>query len=1072
MSRALRFPHLAIRASAGAGKTHRLTSRFIALLATDELPDRVLATTFTRKAAGEILERILQRLAAAARDPHHCQRLGVDIDRSLSPARACELVGTLARNLHRLHARTLDSFFARVARSYAIELDLPPDWQIIDESRDAALRSAAIHATIRNGDPRELSELVRLVSRGDASRSVAERIGRLVVALHAMYCETDSAAWNCIPRPTRRKQDHVDAALAALEKIELPRTKQGKENGNWRKALTAATTFARVEDWDRFVENGLVAAALTDSSYYSTPVPSPVCEALGPLIDQARAVIVGRLADRCRASHQLLAEFDTHYRRLQRAERGLRFEDVTHGLARSAMIQQFREIYFRLDAEVSHLLLDEFQDTSLLQWEVVRPLAQEINAYADDSHSFFCVGDVKQAIYGWRGGVAEIFGSLGTDLRSLTWEPIVESRRSAPIIIDVVNRVFSNLDRNAALVNYRDAATAWSAGFEEHRTVHTEMPGYVRLSVAPRATNGEKQTEQTLVFVADEIARIRELAPGRSIGVLVRKNKAIGRLIYELRQRGVHASEEGGNPLTDTPAVTVVLSLLKLADHPGDTVARFHVATSPLGPLVGLTQTNPKRQRGPHNDANDQTAERLAAIVRRSLLQHGYGSTIWQWVNQLTSAGACDDRDLDRLGQLVELAHRYEPSATLRPGDFVAYVESTPVEDPVPATVRVMTIHKAKGLQFDVVVLPDLDGKLLGQRPPVVIGRPSPISRVNLVCPYVSESVRELLPPELRRPFADWQNQAVRGELCVLYVALTRAVSAMHLIVAPSGEKEKGLPPTFAGILRDALAPGMRLEPSTVAYEHGDAAWHSAPSADRSHHAPRDESGPVISDVAELSADFTRSVQATLVSPAPTHAVRGLTRESPSGLEGGDRVDLRKRLRLGNAAALDRGSLFHAWFERIEWLDAEPDDATLRDAARRTGVRCENLDDMIFEYRAMLRQPAIRAALARPTSPRGASFEVWRERPFVIRTADTLLAGKFDRVVVTLESSQVVRADVVDFKSDALVADDRGHTDAVVAHYRPQIDAYRIAVSRLLNIRPTSVGAKLIFVTAGVVADL
>src|SRR5437867_11981062 len=93
-----RFEHTAIRASAGAGKTHRLTSRFIGLLAANELPDRVLATTFTRKAAGEILERILQRLAAAAIDPERCTALGNDIgDSSISPARACELVGKLAR---------------------------------------------------------------------------------------------------------------------------------------------------------------------------------------------------------------------------------------------------------------------------------------------------------------------------------------------------------------------------------------------------------------------------------------------------------------------------------------------------------------------------------------------------------------------------------------------------------------------------------------------------------------------------------------------------------------------------------------------------------------------------------------------------------------------------------------------------------------------------------------------------------------------------------------------------------------------------------------------------------------
>ena len=103
--------------------------------------------------------------------------------------------------------------------------------------------------------------------------------------------------------------------------------------------------------------------------------------------------------------------------------------------------------------------------------------------------------------------------------------------------------------------------------------------------------------------------------PGRSIGVLVRRNRSVAQIMYLLRSRHqLSASEEGGNPLTDSPAVAVVLALLKLADHPGDTVARFHVCHTPLGQAVGLNDYK-----------NDALALRVSQAIRSELLEHGYG---------------------------------------------------------------------------------------------------------------------------------------------------------------------------------------------------------------------------------------------------------------------------------------------------------------------------------------------------------------------------------------------------------------------------------------------------------------
>ena len=256
----------------------------------------------------------------------------------------------------------------------------------------------------------------------------------------------------------------------------------------------------------------------------------------------------------------------------------------------------------------------------------------------------------------------------------------------------------------------------------------------------------------------------------------------------------------------------VILSLLTLADHPGDTTARFHIATSPLAQHVELTD---------HTDS--PAAWRLAERIRRRLMVDGYGPVLDSWAKEL--AAVCDRRDVSRLEQLVEMAYGYEDRATTRPGDFVALVQQQKVEDPTSARVRVMTVHQAKGLQFDIVVLPELDVGIGGQPPEIVAGCPKPAARIERVCRYVSKDLRAILPAEFQRMFAAHEERVVEESLCLLYVALTRAVHSLHLVIAPSKGNEKSVPYTFAGVLRTALVGGRPVAPAAVLYEHGEADW-------------------------------------------------------------------------------------------------------------------------------------------------------------------------------------------------------------------------------------------------------
>ncbi len=1058
-----RFENVVIRASAGTGKTFQLTNRFIGLVSAGEPLDTILATTFTRKAAGEILDRVLFRLAEASLDDGKLAQLAEHVgDASLDRARCLAILRGMVHGLHRIRVSTLDSFFIQVARSFSLELGLLPGWQIVDVPVDRRMRDEAIRAVLEKESTGDVVSLMKMLTKGEASRSISGQIADLVNALYSDYLEAPPEAWEKLVRPKPLDEPEVQEAVEILAAVELPADKR------YENARRQDLARAEVGDWQAFITKGLAAKIVDGSeSFQRKPIPVEVIAAYEPLVGHATAVLVGQIANQTEASRRLLDRFDEAYRSLKLARRALRFEDVTRMLNREDVSDRLDEIVYRLDAHVGHLLLDEFQDTAPLQWRVLRPFARRI-VEQGGRESFFCVGDVKQAIYGWRGGVAEIFEAIEGELTGLIPEGLNQSWRSCQPVIDTVNRVFENIGASPSLKNYPHAAGKWSKRFERHSTARTELSGDCRMIVAPRAEKTERQADVTLRFGADRVAEIHRAAPGTGIGVLVRTNAAVARMIYELRKRDVLASEEGGNPLTDSAAVQLVLSLLTLADHPGDTTAAFHVANSPLASHLGLARYD------------DRAAVwRLSELVRRELIDEGYGRTIRSWVVAL--AEACDGRELNRLMQLVEVAYGYEPDATTRTDDFVSLVSQQRVEDPTSADIRVMTVHQAKGLQFDVVVLPELDAGLTGQAPPIVFDRPTPAEDIHRVCRYVSKPLRPLLSGRFNRMFDEHVRREVEESLCVLYVALTRAIHSLEMIVGPSKLNEKTLPATSAGVLRSVLADGAKAEPETVLYEHGNPAWYPSTVDDR---APVSADRP--SDRAE---ELDASSSVPRLAKAGGQPSRGLERASPSGLEGGPKVSLRDRLRLDSGRALDWGTAMHACFEQVGWFeDGVPDTKDVERHVRSLGLRDVDVRAVIERFHAALDEPTIRSALSRATYERpgdgktGSAVHVkssvasprWKvsqERPFAVRDGDAILRGSIDRLVVLYDAERPVAADVIDFKTDA-VGDDESALEAALQTYRPQLDAYRRAVASLYNLDADRISTRLVFVGAGTVVSV
>lgn len=1057
------LPHIVIRASAGTGKTYQLANRYLRLLAADVPPESILATTFTRKAAGEILDRLLQTLAVAARDPKKRRELATALNEDqLSVARCEELLSRLTSRLHRLQVGTLDSFFAKLAGCFSLELGLPPDWRILDHVEEVRLRNEAIEALLEAEADDALVRLLRLLTKGTTSRSISDLIATTVKNCHEVSLETPVSAWQRIPQPNPPTDAELRESKRALLKL------CSSAISTFQKPIAADIELAEQEQWEEMLKGGILKKLVAgETKYNKQELDAATLAVYRPLLDRIRRLVLNRLSHQTQATRMLLDKYDRALRELQRHQGGCTFTDVARALATHRDQQPsdrsaFDRLTFRFDSQVSHVLLDEFQDTSPLQWRVLQPFAEQVTGTvpargsrtsqksptskldAPSVGSFFCVGDVKQAIYGWRGGDARIFDTLQRQLPSLDSQELATSYRSAQPIIDTVNRVFENLHQHSNLEGLADAVRSWQANFPKHTTAKGKLRGYVEFRSGPKKADGESQEDVTLQAAADLIAKLAGDHPNRTIGVLTRSNDAVARLIFELHLRQVEASEEGGHPLTDSVAVRVLCSLLRLADHPGDTLARFHVAMSPLGPELHFTDFR-----------DDARAARLAFELRQRLLVQGYGPSLAAWAERLAEHGT--PRDCVRLKQMVRLADAFQHAATLRPTDFVEFLSGERVADPSADRIRVMTLHQAKGLEFDIVVLPELDEPVPGQTPALVAGNVDPTQPPDAVCLYRNEHIQQLLPPELQSLFKQDREQRVHESLCVLYVALTRAVHAMYLLIAPHAKEPTK---TFAGLLRAALIGNAPVEPNSLLYQTGHPDWDVS-----------DKTGtpgqPVSSEPASgKSAQLPTRIR---FAPAATTPERGWQRRSPSTHEVRELAEL---LRPRATSSLERGSLIHKWFEQIEWLDqGVPSNAHLLAAARALPPKTLRPSDLLPDFLAMLQQPAIAAALRRDQSPhRSLTPRVLREHPFACRVEQTLINGVFDRLVLWSRGDRLEHAEIFDFKTDE-IADD-AELAAATENYRTQLDLYRRAVTQIFGLPTDNISARLLFVNPGRVIDV
>lgn len=1049
--------HEAILASAGSGKTHTLVTRYLRLLASGQPPERIIALTFTRKAAGEFFDKIVQRLAeAAARDDARVQ-LAQSLDRSsLDQSDVVQWLRAMVERLPFLTLGTLDSFFIRMVGAFPLEFGLGGPFVLLEgadierEREEVCRRVFQARPSARRHEHAEFLAAFDQATFGLEEKSLHRAFDRFIQDHHlAWILDPVAEKWgrpakvwprlpwyfafaNADPVALRREIETVLDGLTLqkrqreklVEMTELLAAHEpGKPDAQKFKYLRESL-FPALDD--------LPGGAATVKIYQPLQVPEALGRPLAALIGRMLAGEAAVVFERTRGLAAVLADYERHHEAMVRREGRLTFDDVKWLLARGGPEggedsgRPRLAVDERLDARFDHWLIDEFQDTSLLQWEVLRPLVEEALQDPEGRRTYFQVGDEKQSIYRWRGGEPEL-GRHIIDQYGLSTRPLTASWRSAPPVIEMVNAVFGN-ERAVATVVPPAALTRWARGWGDHTTHRTEQPGFAAL-LHPASDQEETETksalERELEVVAAQLREIRPLDRGLSVAVLLRSNDDVAGAVEYLRSQSdlpPIVSESDASVAVDNPVTLALLSVLRVAAHPGDTMAWEHLRMTPLPD----TWTEGDWSRG--------------HVVRHTLqfvLTDGFEAWTRWWARRLDGRLSRDDAfSRLRLDQLAELARVFDTRGSRDIDAFLRVVElATARESARPGAAQVMTIHKSKGLDFDIVFLPRLAGKSLhdDSRQPLLRRRDDDFStRWVLRRPPVELAVAD---EAIKAAHDESQAAQAYEGLCVWYVAMTRARHSLYLI----GDKGvgRGTARHGAALIERALARDGEVE-SVVAdgrdwecgWRSGDPRWFEA--------VPRTLEGPKV--------DIPESEPSAFV-PA-TAGARRRPRQTPSGRE--SHVLTSAQVFSSTASpARELGVLVHAMFERVadpadraalnSWWAAEfPEPTDWQRVAWRQVLACLDSEPVAAALRV----------------PPGAVL--WREKRFEIILKDEWVTGTFDRVVVG-----ATEALIIDFKTDD-VADEAAALERAEG-YRPQLGLYRDVLSRLTGLEPRAIRAALVF---------
>src|SRR5690606_20748936 len=273
----------------------------------------------------------------------------------------------------------------------------------------------------------------------------------------------------------------------AFRAIDPPLTRAGTPRQRWVKALDGAADGIEVANWAAVLKGKLFENVLLGVPLFDTfEIPRAVLDLIEETCELARCDLARIYALRSAAMAHLSERLADAMARARRNAGADEFHDITRLLGGTDPLCQRPDLHYRLDARVQHILLDEFQDTSLAQWEAIEPLVDELLSGYEGERSAVVVADPKQSIYGWRGGEPLLVRHL-SDRYHLAQDELSRSWRSSDVVLESVNRIFTSIAENAVFDRQtmgHMVAREWVKAFAPHTAAKT-LPGHVRLVVGP-----------------------------------------------------------------------------------------------------------------------------------------------------------------------------------------------------------------------------------------------------------------------------------------------------------------------------------------------------------------------------------------------------------------------------------------------------------------------------------------------------------------------------------------------------------------------------------------------------------
>jgi ATP-dependent helicase/nuclease subunit A len=1072
-----KLQHSIIRASAGSGKTYQLANRYIALLllqaAADQIaPGKLVAMTFTRKGAGEFAERILRRLAKGAADAGERKRLLEDLRvlvggdkkrgiQGLAPGVQVsadditlqQVLAVMVDEFDRLVLGTIDSFMSRSVQTLAFELGLD-GFEILEAPAAEREQEELLQEVFQEASEESLAEffqmlkLASLKSASSLQRQLQGFVDSYHKLLHSLPHEEawgGTAFWNGeVPRAAGN--DWQKKAFDLLQKVE------GQNFGHktltnslvttlkWlsdRNPGTAAKPPAWLDTEGRFQTlwaNWPPGDWQTEFSKKQCTIPASVITPLKPILQAWLAAENAALADKTKAIYEVVSRYEALYDRQARRKGRLAFDDLpllldgTNGSeAAQAAIEM---LAFRWFQQFDHWLLDEFQDTSRVQWEVLKPWLDEAIQDNSGTKSVFVVGDPKQSIYGWRGGEPRLFDDLSRTYHGAFEEQVMaESWRSRPAVLELVNRVCDPA-QNPALQDpalfCAPALQRWR--YEKHvpEKSRRDQPGYAAVLLAPEveapateeaaeeaapgSSPSDKLAAQARVLKA-ALAQVDPLGKGLSCAILVRKNSNAQTIAQWLRANDVpNVMVEGDATLADqSPVVAALVDALRWLETPAHTLAGGHIRVTPLWDVLQ------KPLLGKETNAAPVRSGTVWKYWCHRVSEMGAGEVTREWCRQLQSV-ARDAYSQHCLRQVDQFA--YQVGLTLALPDWRFSLERLTVRETAAAgSIHVMTIHKAKGLGFDVVFLPDLD--LGGGGGDDVLLKRDDEGRAE-GCLVAPPKWLRAWVPELEQYKAAQEADQDLEALCVLYVALTRAKEATFVILKQDKPKQ-------ASAAREWLLKAVGANPDQAAapapWGEGELVWQDGSLEYLQSKQAEEQGGGLPEPKVELLPPLPRR-ERRRPSEAAQHGGAGQSGFSAPSEEVGEGF----------------GTAVHKVFEQIEWW--------------QPGQSLQGPPKAVAAVQACLKVPEVCALF----TPESAKDEACRELPMELLDKNTWWSGLVDRLVLRRNPDGTLRqAVLLDFKTD------RADTaEELRARYAEQLKVYRLAVACALKLKPADVETVLV----------